>query len=149
MIINKTSRLFFALSAIAVIGACTPTVHQRGHLVENAKVEQVEPGVHMRSDVLKIMGSPTTQSTFDPDIWYYIGQETEKRGVLDAKVVKERVLEVRFDKETGVVHSVKDVSEGRLNIPVSRDETKTHGNDTNWMKEFVGNLGKFNPQQGN
>jgi outer membrane protein assembly factor BamE (lipoprotein component of BamABCDE complex) len=147
MIRNKTMRILFSFALIGVISACTPTVHQRGNLVENTKVEQIVPGTHMRSDVLKIMGSPTTQSTFDPDIWYYIGQETEKRGVLDAKVKKERILEIQFDKETGVVHSVKDVGEGRLDIPVSREETKTHGNDTHWMKEFFGNLGKFNPQQ--
>ncbi len=101
----------------------------------------------MRSDVLRTLGSPTTQSTFNPDIWYYIGQETEKRGILDPKVIEERIVMVRFHPETGIVETVEDIDNERINIPIARDKTKTHGNEISALQQMLGNLGKFNPKE--
>lgn len=125
--------------------ACSPMVAQRGNMLENYQLEEVKPGQSTRSDVLRSFGSPTAQSTFDPDIWYYIGQETEKRGILDPKVTKERIFQVVFAKD-GVLESVREIDRGRMNIPYERDKTPTHGNETTVMQQFFGNLGKFNPQ---
>ncbi len=133
-------------AALLLLPACTPTIAQRGNLLPEYKVEKIILGEHMRSDVLRTLGSPTTQSTFNPDIWYYIGQETEKRGILDAKVIEERIIMVKFNAETGIVETIEEIDEGRINIPISRDKTATHGNETGALKQLLGNLGKFNPK---
>ncbi|MGB0720212.1 MAG: outer membrane protein assembly factor BamE, partial [Bdellovibrionales bacterium] len=101
-------------------------------------------GQSTRSDVLKNLGSPTTQSTFDNNVWYYIGQETEKKGILDPKVVKERIILVAFDDE-GTLQDLQEIDRGRMNIPYVRSKTKTYGNDRTIAQELLGNLGKFNP----
>ena len=101
----------------------------------------------MRSDVLRTLGSPTTQSTFDPNIWYYIGQETEKRGILDPDIVEERIVMVQFHPETGVVKTIKDIQAERMNIPITREKTATHGNEISAMEQLIGNLGKYNPKE--
>lgn len=124
--------------------ACSPTVAQRGNMVEDFQLAQVVPYESTRSDVLRNMGSPTTKSTFDESVWYYIGQETEKRGILDPEVTEERIVLVAFNEE-GFVEVVKDVDRERMNIPYARDKTPTHGNETTMMQQFLGNLGKFNP----
>ena len=142
-----TKKQFLMSAALCVVlGACSPTVSQRGNLLETQQLERVEAGTHSRSDVLRLLGSPTTVSPFNDDIWYYIGQETEKRGILDPKVVNERIVAVAFTAD-GIVESVNDVNADRINIPIERESTPTHGNETGMMEQFLGNLGKFNPQE--
>lgn len=133
-------------AALLLAQGCSPTLARRGNMLENYQLEEVKPGQSTRSDVLRSFGSPTTQSTFDSDIWYYIGQETEKRGILDPRVTKERIFQVAFS-EDGLLESIHEIDRGRMNIPYERGKTPTHGNETTVMQQFFGNLGKFNPQQ--
>ena len=106
---------------------------------------QITPFESTRTDVLRNLGSPTTRSTFDPNVWYYIGQETEKRGILDPEVTQERIVLVAFNEE-GFVEAIQDVDRERMNIPFVREKTPTHGNENTVLQQFLGNLGKFNPQ---
>ena len=135
------------LSAALLITACTPTVNQRGNSLTDQQIATVQLGQSTRSDVLRALGSPTTKSPFNEEIWYYIGQETEKRGILDPEVMEERIVAVTFD-EQGYVNDIRDIDNQRVNIPVERDATKTHGNDLTIMQQLLGNLGRFNPQEG-
>ena len=148
MALNKFHLLSVAAMAVLATSSCTPTVAQRGNMLEDYQLERLEIGTSTKSDVLRQVGSPTTVAPFNEDIWYYIGQETEKRGILDPKIKEERIIAVAFN-EQGVLEQISDVNGGRINIPIERDKTVTHGNKTNVMQEFFGNLGKFNPQQGN
>src|SRR5688572_12321947 len=77
MNMNKTRllpKLLLTAALIAVMPACTPTVAQRGNMLEDYQIKTVIPGIHTRSDVLRLLGSPTTQAPFNDNLWYYIGQ---------------------------------------------------------------------------
>lgn len=132
-------------TSLLLTTACTPVVSQRGNLLEDHQITNVEVGSSSRSDVLRALGSPTTRSTFDQNVWYYIGQETAKKGILDPKVTKERIVLAAFNDE-GVLEALEDVDRERISIPYSRDKTQTHGSDLTLAQEFLGNLGRFNPQ---
>jgi outer membrane protein assembly factor BamE (lipoprotein component of BamABCDE complex) len=144
--IQSSKRLLIVLGCTQalLIGACSPTVAIRGNMLEDYQLAELKPGQSTRSDVLRSLGSPTTQSTFDSNVWYYIGQETEKHGILDPEITKERVVVVAFTDE-GIVQEAKDVDRAHIDIPYSRDKTPTHGNDVTIAQQFLGNLGKFNP----
>jgi outer membrane protein assembly factor BamE (lipoprotein component of BamABCDE complex) len=149
MIRQESKTIFATLALIAtlfVTSACTPTLAQRGNMLEDHQVAEVTVGESTRSDVLRNLGSPTTQSTFNSNVWYYIGQETEKRGILDPEVIEERIFLVAFTDE-GVLETLEEVDRERMNIPYVRKKTKTYGNETGVLQQFLGNLGKFNPQQ--
>lgn len=146
-LIKQNKNLFILTLSALIIAACTPTVAQRGNMLEDYQLEEIVSGESKRSDVLRNLGSPTTKSTFDSNVWYYIGQETEKRGIFDPKVTKERIFLVAFDDE-GTLEAIKEIDRERMNIPYVRDKTKTHGNERTIVQEFLGNLGKFNPQDG-
>lgn len=144
---HRPNKFFLMASCVGVLAgasACTPTIDQRGNMLEDYQLTEIRPGESTRSDVLRTLGSPTTQATFDPKVWYYIGQETEKRGILDPKITKERIVMVAFDEE-GVVQVAQDIDRNRINIPFERNKTATHGNEVTFMQQFLGNLGKFNP----
>jgi outer membrane protein assembly factor BamE (lipoprotein component of BamABCDE complex) len=143
----KTSKfLLLAAATFLAAPACTPTVAQRGNMLEDQQMKTIIPGIHTRSDVLRILGSPTTQAPFNDDVWYYIGQETEKKGILDPDVTKERVVVVVFNPDS-TVYFLKEMPKGAsLDVPIERSKTPTHGNDMTIMQQMLGNIGRFNSQ---
>ena len=140
---QKKIKIIFCLLLLGSAPACTPVTAQHGNLLQDFQIEEVHVGEHTRSDVLRILGSPTTQSTFNNDVWYYIGQETEKRSILDQEVVEERIVAVTFDTN-GIVNTIEHLDGNRQNIPYARTKTPTHGNDLTFMQQLLGNLGRFN-----
>lgn len=139
---NLKLTTFAALTAIS-LASCTPTHHVRGNLIADHQLSDIQEGVDGRSDILRKLGSPTTRAPFDDDVWYYLGQETEKKGVFDPEVVNERVVVVFFNDD-GIVERIEDVDTNRMNIPLSRDKTHTSGNEVTVMQQLLGNLGRFN-----
>lgn len=125
-----------------IIG-CTPTQTNRGNLVEDFRIAEVTPGISTRNNVLKSLGSPTTTAPFDDNVWYYIGQKMEKRGIFDPEVVDEKVVVVAFDDQ-GIVQTLQEVDNERLEVPTIDRTTPTSGNEVTLLEQLLGNVGKFN-----
>lgn len=129
------------------LSACSPTNHVRGNILHDYQLAELRVGEDTQTDVLRKIGSPTTKAPFDENRWYYIGQETEKRGILDEDVIDEKIIVVSFD-ENGVMQDVMNEDNERIDLPYSRRKTPTSGNEMNVLQQFLGNLGRFNtPQQ--
>ena len=140
---RKTTKVLLISATLTALGACTPVVAQRGNMLEDYQPQELQPGVSMKSDVLRVLGSPTTQATFDENTWYYLGQKKEKRGIMDAQVAEERVVVVKF-KPDGVLDDFYDAEGDRMDIPYARTKTPTHGNELTFMQQLLGNMGRFN-----
>ncbi len=147
MTMKNIKFLTLAASALLLTSACTPTIAQRGNMLEDYQIEGIVVGVHTRSDALRILGSPTTQAPFDDNVWYYIGQKTEKRGILDPKVKEERIFVLSFD-EKGVIRSLEETNSERIAIPIERSKTQTHGNEITVIQQLLGNVGRFSGSEG-
>lgn len=130
---------------LLALSACTPQLATRGNLVSDDLLHEIKPGIDTRDDVAGKIGSPTTIAPFDENTWYYMGQRTEKKGILDPALTKERVVIVRFTPE-GVVDRVAERQGGREEIPIVQRTTPTSGNDFTFIQQMLGNLGKFNSQ---
>lgn len=131
-----------ALAALCV-SACTPTQATRGNIVESFRMEKVTIGESSRTDVLRHLGSPTTQAPFDENVWYYIGQKTEKRGIFDPEVVDERIVVVAFNDE-GLVDVIEEIDNERVDLPMVRRKTPTGGHEVTFLQQLLGNVGRFN-----
>ncbi len=142
---NSYLAVLLVTGALA-LAACTPTVANRGNMIKDHQLVTLQPGVSTKSDVLRALGSPTTQDAFDENQWYYIGQTTAKKGVLDPKVTDERIILVSFNQE-GLMETIKDVGGNREDIPFERRKTPTSGNEVTVMQQMFGNLGRFNSSQ--
>ncbi len=144
---------FFLLAAPALLlptlflMACTPTKATRGNLVDDYRIADITPGVSTASDVTRVMGSPTTTDPFDSNVWYYMGQKTEKRGIFDPKVTDERIIRVKIDPTTQMVTELAPLDTTRNEIPISSRTTPTSGNEMTAVQQMLGNLGKFNKKQ--
>lgn len=128
------------------IQACTPTQSSRGNMVEDFRMKEITPGVSSRTNVLKSLGSPTTVAPFDDNIWYYIGQKMEKKGIFDPEVKDEKIVKVAFNDE-GIVETMEIVDSDRIEVPKVRRKTHTGGNEVTLLEQLLGNVGRFNKSE--
>lgn len=142
--------LAYSFLALLTIGAaaCTPTQATRGNIVEDFRLAEIVPGVSSRTNVLQSLGSPTTQAPFDDNVWYYIGQKTEKRGIFDPEVVDKKIVVVAFNEE-GIVDTIENVDADQIDVHPVRRKTPTSGNDITVMEQLIGNVGRFNKSKQN
>jgi outer membrane protein assembly factor BamE (lipoprotein component of BamABCDE complex) len=134
--------------SFSLLTACTPQVATRGNLLEDYQVQEILVGIDGKDDVARKIGSPTTIAPFDDNTWYYMGQKTAKKGIMDPKITQERIVEIKFDPD-GKVALVQEHKDGRTDIPVVQDTTPASGNDFTLLQQMLGNIGKFNRDEGN
>ncbi len=140
---NTYSRSLFAFLGIALlasIGACAPTIDTRGNRPDKVRMSKVKPGQTTRSQVLRLLGSPSTIATFDRNTWLYISKTEKLRIVRKPRTTSQLVIAIKFNK-SGVVESVK-----RLNLNDAKDvkyverRTPTRGGEPGLLESLYKTL---------
>ncbi|MBL8640890.1 MAG: outer membrane protein assembly factor BamE [Alphaproteobacteria bacterium] len=145
----KNVFLILLILSFSILSGCTPMSATRGNLLEDYQVKEILPGVDGKDDVIRKIGSPTTVSTFDDNTWYYMGQKTKKKGIMDPKVVSEKIVIISFAPTTGKVLNIQEQKDARQDIPLVQRTTPVSGNDFTFVQQMLGNVGKFNrPDEG-
>lgn len=126
-----------------LLAACEKEVRIRGHVPDPDSMEAIKAGLHSRDDVLELLGTPSTISTFDDQKWYYIGQKSIQFAYKRPRVLDRNVVVVSFD-ESGYVtettfYSLEDAQEIK---PVAR-VTPTEGRDFTVLQQLLGNFGRL------
>ncbi len=136
---------FAAISLLFV--ACAPQVATHGNLVDVDDLARIEPGRTNQSTVLSLLGSPSSQANFGEATWYYIGQRTKRQAFYRPENIERKVIFIDFEP-TGTVKSIGqlDLEDGRKIVFVDR-ETPTAGQRITLLKQLVGNIGRFNPEE--
>lgn len=144
--INRSSRpvLAAALAAglMGGLAACSPTIEPHGDLPQADHLAQIEPG-RTRSDVLALLGTPSTTFNLDAERWYYISNQTKEYTWHPITEVSRLVIVIDFDK-SGTVTSVKKLTlEDGQDIAMIDRKTPTSGNGLSLIGQLVGNIGRF------
>jgi outer membrane protein assembly factor BamE (lipoprotein component of BamABCDE complex) len=144
---SRTRRMRWAVIGIVgagmLLAACEKEVRIRGHVPNPDSMEAIKAGLYSRDDVLELLGTPSTISTFDDQKWYYIGQRSTQFAYKRPKILDRNVVVVSFD-ESGYVtetafYSLEDAQEIK---PVAR-VTPTEGRDFTIMQQLLGNFGRL------
>jgi outer membrane protein assembly factor BamE (lipoprotein component of BamABCDE complex) len=139
------ARLALAVTVLTVsLAACAPIVDQRGNLPDPSKLAAIEPGVTNKEAVSKLLGTPSSVSTFGDKTWYYISRRTERTAFFAPEVTDQLVVAVAFD-DSGIVRGVErhNLADGRPIDPSPR-ETPSAGRELGFIEQLIGNLGRFN-----
>ena len=82
--------IFFIISLF--ISACTLKKVEKHHGVHflNEKQEKLTVNKSNKNDILKLLGSPSTKSTFDNDLWIYNERKTDNSSI--TKFGSERII---------------------------------------------------------
>lgn len=125
------------------VAACNTPIHVRGHVTDPQSIEEIKEGEYTEEDVLALLGTPSTVSTFNTHKWYYIGYRSSQFAFELPEVLERNVLAVSFD-EDGLVKGkeVFSLEDGREIDFVSR-ETPTEGRDFTILQQILGNMGRL------
>jgi outer membrane protein assembly factor BamE (lipoprotein component of BamABCDE complex) len=131
------------LGSAALIQGCTPISAYQGFQVVDTKPTDLKVGEDTKSTVLAHLGSPSSVSTFDPNIWFYISQVSEHQAFYSAKTTRRDVVAVSFDKENEKVAKIDTLSlkDGRV-IAYNGRETPTRGRSLSVLEQIIGTLGQ-------
>lgn len=141
-------RLLAGASMAALLAGCQPTVSTHGHAIDPALLAQIKPGVTSRAEISRILGSPSTVGTFEKESWYYVSQRSEVTSFYQADITQQDVVRVSFDAN-GIVSDVEAHGlELAQNVSPDPNRTRTMGNELTVVQQFIGNIGRFNTQQG-
>ena len=82
--------IFFIISLF--ISACTLKKVEKHHGVHflDKKQEKLKVNRSNKNDIIKLLGSPSTKSTFDNDLWIYIERKTDNSSL--AKFGSEKII---------------------------------------------------------
>lgn len=132
------------LAAVLATAACGPVVRTRGNLLTDDVLARVTVGQSTAEEVVSRLGPPSTTSTFEEGVWYYVGQRTEKKAFLAPEVVERRVVKIAFTGD-GRVDSIEELGLDEANeVLVVERETPTLGRQITFIEQLLGNLGRFN-----
>lgn len=143
-----TARPWLGLTAAILVSAavsgCATRVALRGNLPDSERLAEVVPGDMSREEVAEILGSPSSVTPFDSDLWLYISEKTETFAFMAPEVVERNVIMVRFN-DKGLVKEIKklDLSSAQDIKHVERI-TPTSGNEITFWDQLFNNMGRFN-----
>lgn len=126
-----------------MLGGCA-TIDIRGHEVDPDQLTKIEVGVTTKEQVSKLLGTPSSISTFGNNTWYYMSEETQQRAFFSPSVLKSNITRITFDTENRVL-SLDSVTEKDMQIVshVTRQEP-TAGHSFGVLEQLFGNIGRFN-----
>src|SRR5271156_6248309 len=109
--------LALGLAALCLgAAACSPIVYHQGFQVVDVRPADIKIGTDTRSTVLQKLGSPTTTSTFDKNVWFYMSQLRSATAYYLPKTIERDVAANSFDPATEQVKSVNSftLQDGRV-----------------------------------
>jgi outer membrane protein assembly factor BamE (lipoprotein component of BamABCDE complex) len=141
-IVPLAAAAVLALAAIG-LGGCAISVDQRGKLPDPDRITEVQPGKTTKDQVVKILGSPSSSSTFDDNTWYYISRKTKQVAFFQPTVLDQQVFIVDFD-DKGMVKDLghKTLADG-ASITPAPGATPAPGRELSFIEQLLGNVGRF------
>jgi len=142
---ERRARSWCGWLAALALSACIPQVSNHGYRMDEAALVQVEPGRTSREQVLQLLGSPSSLTTFDGSVWYYVSQRTERMSFYQEEVVDQDVVAIAFDELGTVSHIERHGLDRAQEVSLVDRETPTSGSELSVFEQFIGNIGRFNP----
>lgn len=126
-----------AVIALALLlGGCITQTYQRGYLLPDGALEQVQLGAS-QEQVLIILGTPSTVATVSGEVFYYISQKSQQTSFLPQREVDRRVIAVYFDRGRKVQRIANyGMKDGRVFDFVSRT-TPAGGQELNYVQYIL------------
>src|SRR5690349_7204336 len=135
---RRTVPLVLAGTLALAVASCDSTVvEMRGFAPTPGSVEKLEAGTQSREDVIRLVGSPTSVATFNPNVWYYITQKQETFAFLKPEITEQKVMQLNFD-DAGRLKTIQnyDLKDAQDVTMVSR-VTPTAGKELTILEQLL------------
>ena len=108
------------------------------------KQEKLSLHTSNKNDIIKLLGPPSTRSTFDNDLWIYVERKTTNSTKLlnfgQRELIVNNVLILELDTKGLLVKKDFFNKEKMANINFSKDETEIYYNKRSFVYDFLSSL---------
>lgn len=133
--------LFISCISGIFLSGCTPVIENRGYDLEIVDPSKVRIG-QTKDEVLSILGSPSTLSTFKDNAWYYVSKKVATKSFFKPDTLEQNVIIIQFSND--VVTKIENLDKKHaVEVELSKNKTETMGYDTGILREVFGNFGRF------
>lgn len=147
----KLSRLYhtfrqmhLAIACACVLSACAAKTNDEGHIGVAQAASQLTAGSSYKQDVVKLLGTPSTKSSFGDETWYYISAHKESYAFLKPTTTTQDTLSITFDTNGMVTNVTHHGLQDAQDVAIAKRITPTEGQKLGLWEQMIGNLGKFN-----
>ncbi len=117
---------------------------ERGYSDTDISWDSIKVGASTRDDVLAALGTPSTQSDFGEESWFYIRNTHESVAFLKPAITAQKVTSITFDSG-GTVKQIQNYDQSQSqDVDIVSRVTPTEGHKLGILEQVVGNLGRFN-----
>lgn len=139
---SRSFKLVVFLLPFILVGCAT--IDNRGHIIEPEQLEKIKVGVTKKEEIAKVLGTPSSVSTFGNKTWFYMSEMTQRRAFFNPVILKSNITRIDFDDQ-GTVVALNSISEkDRQVVSHIRRSTPTAGHTFGVVEQIFGNVGRFN-----
>ena len=147
MFANRPRIVRAGLAGLVMLTAasCTAIYRNHGYVPTQSELAQVTVGKDTRDTVTQTIGAPTASGVLDDSGFYYVATRMRHWGPAQPQVVDRELVAISFSN-SGVVQNIErfGLADGRV-IPLERRVTSSSVEDKTFLRQLLGNLGRFNP----
>jgi outer membrane protein assembly factor BamE (lipoprotein component of BamABCDE complex) len=134
-----------ALVVFLSAAACSPQFRNHGYVPLQEDLDQIKVGSDTRESVAEKVGVPSSGGVLDDSGYYYVRMRTRTIGPLAKQQIEREVVAISF-ATSGVVQNIErfGMERGQV-VPLSRRVTTSTVGDKSFLRQLLGNLGRFRP----
>ncbi|MFK7837805.1 MAG: outer membrane protein assembly factor BamE [Sulfitobacter sp.] len=145
---RRTGRRAFQAALVVLtmgVAACSPQFRNHGYIPPEEDLSLVEVGSDTRQTVADKVGVPGSAGVLDNSGYYYVRMRTRAVGPFAPQEIDRQVVAISFS-DAGVVQNVErfGLERGQV-VTLSRRVTSSTVNDKSFLRQLLGNIGRFNP----
>ena len=125
----------------ALLAACSPRSSTHGNLLTDGQLSDIKVGQTTKAELLRLAGPPSSQGTFDAQVWYYIGRQVEQWAFFNPHVKQRKSLAVYFDNNNVVENIQVYGKDDTRKVDIVKRETPTSGRSLGFFEQMIDNLG--------
>ena len=121
---------------LILIYNCSPRISRHGNFFTKEELNILKSAKLNKSEIIEVLGQPSTKSTFSDNTWYYIYFIQKERAIFEVKNTANTVLKIRFDNKQNVSDYtvIKNNVEG---ISISTDITESNALKRGLVRELL------------
>ncbi|KIN64844.1 Lipoprotein [Sulfitobacter noctilucicola] len=134
-----------ALVTALGLSGCAPQFSNHGYIPPEDDLELISIGADTRESVAEKVGVPTSSGVLTDSAYYYVRMRTRTIGPLAPQEIERQVLSISF-ADNGVVENIErfGLERGQV-VPLSRRVTTSPVSDNSFLRQLLGNIGRFSP----
>jgi len=141
---DTCARWLAAVLALAAVVGCSVKETHHGHQMRQGIVAALQQPNLTDVQVVQLLGTPSSQSAFDPGTWYYVSEVQHGVAFFQPEVVERKVLILRFDRNRTLRRIATLSKEDGSEVTLVDRETPTEGHRLTLLEQLIGNIGRFN-----